>query len=145
MHGRPITEWIVFLVCWLALLVPVVRLTGRVPDAGPPAPVEAAGDTAIRTDARLQASSVPRMVRVRQGDRVLWELKQPDDTPRTASLALTVEDHVAEVWVEASWPESAPRPRVLELLLAPDGMREQGRHLWTDEEVDDVLVYEWSE
>ena len=145
MHGRPITEWIVFLVFWLALLAPVAQLTGRGPNRQPPAPAPATAAVEIQTDARLLVSTLPRSIRVRQGARVLWELREPVDASLITSFPLTREEDVAELWVEATWPDGAARPRVLELILAPDGLRELSRHAWTHDNLDEVFVYEWGE
>jgi len=101
MRGRPIVEWLVFVVLWLCLLAPLRVLTSR--QGAPPVEAVEVSDTVSRlTWATVRFSETPARFRLTCEGRVLWEENEVAGNESEGEFMLELyrdsTDIVLEVW-----------------------------------------------
>ncbi len=144
MRGNPIREWIAFSLLWLALLVPVVRLTGS---RGQSAAAVRKNDDAAADECVVQALAVirytgrPLFFRISQSGETLLEVANPPQGSVEQRISLRLEGNRSELLLQARWPD---RDRhVLEVELIPDDETERTAHFWVEEELDAIASFRW--
>lgn len=146
MRSWPVTEAMVVLALGLLLLFPMLRVTGGAPNAhghhqGSETTAPDFRDTScwltVRSPHEIKALRI-----VCEGDEVLVKegaFKQVEE-----SLTLPISITGIELLVEASWPAGTPETMV-EVLLEPDQRDVRRNSIWGEEQVEDILSFQWHE
>lgn len=142
MGGNPIKACLIFIIGWLILLIPLLRLTGERSQAALVVDQESNGNE-MKAWADLRFTQPPLAFSIRQGDKMLWSGTNCSETELETQLLFHVEHERTELLVEAQWPDAAGS-QVLELTLEPDERATLSRHAWAEPALDDIMVFDWS-
>ncbi len=141
MRGRPIVQWLVFVLLWGLLLIPLTALTR----ARPPR-IEAAergSGERVPSWAALRFSHSPLAFSLSQDGRVLWSDDAPDGQRVEGEIGIAFEGESVELVLSIRWPEGEGW-RAAELDIAPEGREERTQTVWqTGGRQTDVLRFRW--
>jgi hypothetical protein len=143
LRGNPIKEWIVFSLLWLALLVPVIRVTGT---RGSVAPAvretdAAAPERVVQALASIRYTGTPLFFSISQNGRCLLEVANPPAEGVEQTLALALAESRAELRLHARWPDRGRQ--VFEIRVHFDDEAERTAHFWAAESLDEIASFAW--
>lgn len=142
MSGRPILQWLIFILLWSFLLIPIVFVTRSVES-----PVR---DTAVRSSAStimdpawlsVRFSDVPKRFSFRADGEVVWSEDEPSGHFFERSVLLQPGEHGLEMRLQADFPEAVAV--VAEVTLESSGGSKWSRTLWTQNPVDELVYFNW--
>ncbi len=146
MRGDPVKEWIIFSVCWLALLLPVLRVVGPQSERGDVAQLAAQQTSGVESRqafAVVRYTGQPLFFRISQMSTVLYEENAPPVGGAERQIVLKLEDKILELLVEATWPDR--QQHVFELELQPAGVAERRAHCWASQQLNEVVIFNWED
>jgi len=144
LRGNPITEWIVFSVIWLLLLIPVIRLThpgkSREENRKENQSLQQA-DRQSKATAIFRYTGTPGSIELSQDESNLCKIKTPPEDETEQEVLISIEEGCAELLVQAHWPDD--KQHVLELELIVEGEVECKTHFWAESELNEVATFRW--
>ncbi len=138
MRGRPLFEFLLFLLVWGAVLWPlqaITRSSGR------------SVAEQVRTEpevapvwVQLRFSEAPLSFRLYSGAALLWEENQPDYEQEQPLLFVWGEHAQGDLQLVAVWERSSRR--ATEIRVSPSAGGERRLTLWHDEqEIEELLLF----
>ena len=143
MKGNPFKELVLVAVFFLAMLIPMLRLTGLHADA-PLLTVEDEHRIAVLREswATFRFAHRPEKCVLTVNGIALWTILAPEENRIDQSIPLPIEQDRVEVLVSVTWPEGTPET-VCELTLEPDGLPGQQVSVWGSGSIEELLLYHW--
>lgn len=139
MRGQPLRQWLLFILLWGLLALPIVWVTRDRDDAG----VSAAASHQTNRVAcwvSLRFSAPPASFRVLQEHNAIWSEMSPEGVRFERELELEHDAYGAELRLSAA----LPREHVaVEVTLEPFGRQRQSRTLWSDGDLEVTLSFPW--
>ncbi len=142
MRGRPWFEWMIVLLIWTVLLVPLWGLTHKKPVRDDALVSDSSARAQTRAWAVLRFAHLPLQFTVKQDHRVLWKSGPVSEKEQMMDLVLRGGEDRQEIRLEVTWPPDTGFS-VVELSLTPEGREEQSESIWGTGALDEILVYEW--
>ena len=139
MRGRPLRQWIVFIIAWCALAYPIYRVIhGAPPDDTRSAPP--GGADTIRTWVSLRFSDPPDGFELSQDSMPVWREPSPDGLRFERALPLQVDTFGIALLLHADLPEGSA---AIEVRLEPDGRDARSQTVWADGMLERQLEFSW--
>ncbi len=136
MRGRPVIEFVLFAMAWLALLLPIYHVTRNV--QAKPAESSAALEEG-QVWLSLRFSVTPSSFEIRQDGRTLWVEPQAEGKFFDREVSLALDDQGADLTISAVLPSGES---VVEVVIEPDGSRKQSQTLWVDGSFEQTVTYQ---
>ncbi len=140
MRGKPLQQWLLFLMAWGVLIVPVTRVVRR--DAVVAATADAVSEDAATAKAwvSLRFSNVPHAFSLDQEDDPLWTESQPGGLSFEREVPVRFDEFGMELQLTAQLPD---RETAIEIVVEGDGRSAQSRTLWGRGELDERVEFSW--
>lgn len=137
MRGKPVIQWMIFLIVWVSLALPIVRMTRgerRLPYAQTEEPSN------VMTWVSLRFSEEPSHFELLQGEHPLWRPGTVEGMLFEEAFPVSIDEYGADLMLKSH----LPGPGVIEITVEPDERRVRSRTLWVNGEVEEILTFSWS-
>ncbi len=99
-------------------------------------------DSKLNTQITLYFSSLPKSLKIQQGEDVLLEREDLASHIYSDVIVTNIESHVAEILVEVDW-NTPSEQNFVEIELAPENHEEKNAFLRGDSNIQDIAIFEW--
>ena len=145
MRGQPFKELAIIAVLFIALLLPMLKLTGQTRRAATLEPEEEQ-DIAILRDSwvSFRFAHLPERCELTVNGIKLWTVIQPGEVQFDRAIPLSIEFNRVDIHVVATWPEGTPET-VCELTIEPDGLDTKSLSFWSEVLLDEIYSFNWDD
>ncbi len=138
MYGSPLRQWFCFVIVWLLLLYPILRVThDSTSNAAPEAISNGEKETAWIT---LRFSSEVERFELRQNDSPVWVEDNPDGNIFEHQCSLVFDPQGVEVVLWATVPETTT---AVEVLIESDGRAAGSKTVWGSGKLNERIDFSW--
>lgn len=99
-------------------------------------------DSDLPTQLTLYFSSLPKFIKIQQGDNVLVEQSSLTSQTYSNAVLTSLEGHMAELLVEVTWMTPSEQ-NFVEIELAPENHEQKTTYLRSDGDIQDIAIFEW--
>lgn len=141
MRGRPLFQWLVFIIAWSGLLIPILRVTRATPaleKASSPAVSEITDEASWLS---VRFSHPPENFSFISDDQIIWSEPQPSGLVFERDVRLRPQEHGLEISLAARF--SITSAVAAEVMLEPPGGQRWSRTVWLETPADEVLHFDW--
>ena len=142
MRSKPIVEWIIFIVMWGLLIIPLWHFTQSRPVIEPRSISTPLSTNMVSTWATLRFSPSPVQFALTQGQTILWQDTGVSEQVLEKRLDIRMEHFITEITIKADWADTNILS-IAELGLAPDGMDVQKARVWVHGHANDIMEFRW--
>lgn len=136
MRGSPITQWLLFLLVWSALVIPIYRVT-----SSQPTPTEViVHKSTVPTWLSIRFSSPPSSFSLNQGNIELWRETEPKGTQFEEEFQIVFDEFGVELHLRAELPEITS---AMEITLEPNARAIRSQTVWADGDLDEFITFSW--
>ena len=89
----------------------------------------------------MRFTTLPNLVKLNNQYEIIWE-GSPKSTQYSFEYDLNLSENFLELTVEAQWKETETH-KVIEVSIEPQTKEICSAHIWTQENANDILIYEW--
>lgn len=142
MKGSPLKEFLLVLLFFGLLSIPLVLLTSRAKPTRIPTAPSGVSQEAISTWMTIRFAHRPESIEILSGKNKVLMLTEFESNTFEQEVSLAIREDQLELRITVKWPEGTPES-ICEMALAPDGLEEQSAHAWGSETLDEIFSFSW--
>jgi len=141
MRGRPVFQWLMFMIAWSGLLIPILHVTRATPALETAASPAASGIADEASWLSVRFSHPPEMFSFSADEEIIWSEPQPSGLVFERDVRLRPQEHGLEISLAARFGITSAV--AAEVTLEPPGGQRWSRTVWLETPADDVLHFDW--
>lgn len=139
MRGNPLKEFIIFIIIWGSLIMPISILSKERPFKDDNK--NQINDMSYECLVTVKTTSLPTLLRLSQDNKVCWEVKNSQEYVLEKELSLKHQKGVAELLLEADFNNA--ETKAIAVTISPISSDDQTITLWGEENFNELLHFSW--
>jgi len=141
MRGRPVFQWLMFVIAWSGFLVPIFHVTRATPAAEKVASPAISGFSHEASWLGVRFSYPPDMYSFSSDEQIIWSEEQPSGLFFEQAVQLRPQEYGLEITLAARF--NITSAVAAEVTLESPGGQQWSRTVWLESPAEEVLHFDW--